>query len=63
MTLNFKVSPDAFTQLTLQLAHFRMHKKFVLTYEAAMTLLFKVRKKTLQAIFILQAIYYIAGHI
>ena len=38
----FKVSPDAFTQLTLQLAHFRLHKKFVLTYEAAMTLLFKV---------------------
>ena len=36
-----KVSPDAFIQAALQLAHFRLHSKFVLTYEAAVTLLFK----------------------
>ena len=36
-----KVSPDAFIQSCLQLAHYRYTNKFVLTYEAAVTLLFK----------------------
>ena len=36
-----KVSPDAFIQACLQLAHYRHQKRFVLTYEAAVTLLFK----------------------
>ncbi|KAL6095118.1 uncharacterized protein ACO6RY_16382 [Pungitius sinensis] len=36
-----RVSPDAFIQLTLQLAHYRDQGKFCLTYEASMTRLFK----------------------
>lgn len=41
MIKTFKVSPDAFYQMAIQLAHYRQHKKFVLTYEPAMTRLFK----------------------
>ncbi|XP_056595432.1 carnitine O-palmitoyltransferase 1, liver isoform isoform X1 [Triplophysa dalaica] len=36
-----KTSPDAFIQITLQLAHFRDKGKFCLTYEASMTRLFR----------------------
>ncbi|KAK3098023.1 hypothetical protein FSP39_015419 [Pinctada imbricata] len=36
-----KVSPDAYIQLALQLAYFRMEKKFCLTYESCMTRLFR----------------------
>ncbi|NXD09808.1 CPT1A palmitoyltransferase, partial [Nothocercus nigrocapillus] len=36
-----KVSPDAFVQLALQLAHYRDMGKFCLTYEASMTRLFR----------------------
>ncbi|XP_029289337.1 carnitine O-palmitoyltransferase 1, liver isoform isoform X1 [Cottoperca gobio] len=36
-----RVSPDAFIQIALQLAHFRDKKKFCLTYEASMTRLFR----------------------
>ncbi|KAM8836472.1 carnitine O-palmitoyltransferase 1, liver isoform 2-T3 [Spinachia spinachia] len=36
-----RVSPDAFIQLTLQLAHYRDQGRFCLTYEASMTRLFK----------------------
>nr|XP_040032101.1 LOW QUALITY PROTEIN: carnitine O-palmitoyltransferase 1, liver isoform-like [Gasterosteus aculeatus aculeatus] len=36
-----RVSPDAFIQLTLQLAHYRNQGRFCLTYEASMTRLFK----------------------
>nr|XP_015208816.1 PREDICTED: carnitine O-palmitoyltransferase 1, liver isoform-like [Lepisosteus oculatus] len=36
-----RISPDAFIQLALQLAHYRDKGKFCLTYEASMTRLFK----------------------
>ncbi|MBN3273918.1 CPT1A palmitoyltransferase, partial [Polyodon spathula] len=36
-----RVSPDAFIQIALQLAHFRDKGKFCLTYEASMTRLFR----------------------
>ncbi|CAM5149536.1 carnitine O-palmitoyltransferase 1, liver isoform isoform X1 [Chelonia mydas] len=36
-----KISPDAFVQLSLQLAHYRDMGKFCLTYEASMTRLFR----------------------
>uniref|UniRef100_A0A8C4Y9Y2 carnitine O-palmitoyltransferase n=1 Tax=Gopherus evgoodei TaxID=1825980 RepID=A0A8C4Y9Y2_9SAUR len=36
-----RTSPDSFIQLALQLAHFRDKGKFCLTYEAAMTRLFR----------------------
>ncbi|XP_068438672.1 carnitine O-palmitoyltransferase 1, liver isoform-like isoform X2 [Clinocottus analis] len=36
-----RVSPDAFIQMALQLAHYRDQGKFCLTYEACMTRLFK----------------------
>ncbi|XP_026519051.1 carnitine O-palmitoyltransferase 1, liver isoform-like, partial [Terrapene carolina triunguis] len=36
-----RTSPDGFIQLALQLAHFRDKGKFCLTYEAAMTRLFR----------------------
>ncbi|XP_030646428.1 carnitine O-palmitoyltransferase 1, liver isoform [Chanos chanos] len=36
-----KISPDAFIQIALQLAHFRDKGKFCLTYEASMTRLFR----------------------
>ena len=36
-----KVSPDAFYQLGLQLAYFRTVKKFGLTYESTITMLYK----------------------
>uniref|UniRef100_A0A8C2B2D1 carnitine O-palmitoyltransferase n=1 Tax=Cyprinus carpio TaxID=7962 RepID=A0A8C2B2D1_CYPCA len=36
-----KISPDAFIQLALQLAHYRDKGKFCLTYEASMTRLFR----------------------
>ncbi|XP_012687850.2 carnitine O-palmitoyltransferase 1, liver isoform isoform X1 [Clupea harengus] len=36
-----RISPDAFIQITLQLAHFRDKGKFCLTYEASMTRLFR----------------------
>uniref|UniRef100_A0A8B9PK11 carnitine O-palmitoyltransferase n=1 Tax=Apteryx owenii TaxID=8824 RepID=A0A8B9PK11_APTOW len=36
-----KISPDAFVQLALQLAHYRDMGKFSLTYEASMTRLFR----------------------
>jgi len=36
-----RVSPDAFIQLAMQLAYRRMHGKFALTYESAMTRLFR----------------------
>ncbi len=36
----FKVSPDAFIQMALQLAYFRDFGRFSLTYEASMTRLF-----------------------
>ncbi|XP_056272838.1 carnitine O-palmitoyltransferase 1, liver isoform isoform X1 [Pseudoliparis swirei] len=36
-----RTSPDAFIQISLQLAHFRDKKKFCLTYEASMTRLFR----------------------
>ncbi|KAG5684907.1 hypothetical protein PVAND_014117 [Polypedilum vanderplanki] len=36
-----KVSPDAFIQMAVQLAYYRQHQKFSLTYEPAMTRLFK----------------------
>nr|XP_042702701.1 carnitine O-palmitoyltransferase 1, muscle isoform isoform X1 [Chrysemys picta bellii] len=37
----FKISPDAFIQISLQLAHFRDKGSFCLTYEASMTRLFR----------------------
>ncbi|XP_077976596.1 carnitine O-palmitoyltransferase 1, muscle isoform-like isoform X1 [Styela clava] len=37
----FRMSPDAFIQLSLQLAHFRDKGHFSLTYEASMTRLFR----------------------
>uniref|UniRef100_A0A1I8HVA2 Carn_acyltransf domain-containing protein n=1 Tax=Macrostomum lignano TaxID=282301 RepID=A0A1I8HVA2_9PLAT len=36
----FKVSPDAYVQMVLHLAYYRMHGKFALTYESSMTRLF-----------------------
>ncbi|KAF6018438.1 CPT1A [Bugula neritina] len=36
-----KISPDAFIQISLQLAYFRDAGKFCLTYEASMTRLFR----------------------
>ncbi|XP_037306572.2 carnitine O-palmitoyltransferase 1, liver isoform isoform X1 [Pungitius pungitius] len=36
-----RISPDAFIQIALQLAHYRDKKKFCLTYEASMTRLFR----------------------
>ncbi|XP_064169137.1 carnitine O-palmitoyltransferase 1, liver isoform isoform X1 [Anguilla rostrata] len=36
-----RISPDAFIQIALQLAHFRDKGKFCLTYEASMTRLFR----------------------
>ncbi|XP_051789657.1 carnitine O-palmitoyltransferase 1, liver isoform isoform X3 [Erpetoichthys calabaricus] len=36
-----KISPDAFIQIALQLAHYRDKGKFCLTYEASMTRLFR----------------------
>lgn len=36
-----RCSPDAFLQMALQLAYFRQHNKFSLTYEASMTRLFR----------------------
>ncbi|XP_029312035.1 carnitine O-palmitoyltransferase 1, liver isoform isoform X2 [Cottoperca gobio] len=36
-----RVSPDAFIQIALQLAYYRDHGRFCLTYEASMTRLFK----------------------
>uniref|UniRef100_A0A914VYU8 Choline/carnitine acyltransferase domain-containing protein n=1 Tax=Plectus sambesii TaxID=2011161 RepID=A0A914VYU8_9BILA len=36
-----KVSPDAFMQMTLQLAYYRNQGKFCLTYEASMTRLYR----------------------
>uniref|UniRef100_A0A672SLH8 carnitine O-palmitoyltransferase n=1 Tax=Sinocyclocheilus grahami TaxID=75366 RepID=A0A672SLH8_SINGR len=36
-----KISPDAFIQLALQLAHYRDKGKFCLTYEASMTRLYR----------------------
>ncbi|NP_001315179.1 carnitine O-palmitoyltransferase 1, liver isoform [Cynoglossus semilaevis] len=36
-----RISPDAFIQMALQLAHFRDKGKFCLTYEASMTRLFR----------------------
>jgi len=36
-----KLSPDGYVQMALQLAYYRMHKKFVLTYESSMTRLFQ----------------------
>ncbi|OCT81808.1 carnitine O-palmitoyltransferase 1, liver isoform isoform X1 [Xenopus laevis] len=36
-----RTSPDAFVQLSLQLAHYRDKRKFCLTYEASMTRLFR----------------------
>lgn len=36
-----KVSPDAFIQMSFQLAYYRKYKRFCLTYEPAMTRLFK----------------------
>ncbi|XP_066564806.1 carnitine O-palmitoyltransferase 1, liver isoform isoform X2 [Amia ocellicauda] len=36
-----RISPDAFIQLALQLAHYRDKGKFCLTYEASMTRLFR----------------------
>ncbi|KAL7029856.1 hypothetical protein ACKWTF_006398 [Chironomus riparius] len=45
-----KVSPDAFIQMAFQLAYFRQHKKFCLTYEPAMTRLFrKGRTETIRS--------------
>uniref|UniRef100_A0A915B095 carnitine O-palmitoyltransferase n=1 Tax=Parascaris univalens TaxID=6257 RepID=A0A915B095_PARUN len=38
---NLRVSPDAFLQMTLQLTYFRNQGKFALTYEAAMTRLYR----------------------
>uniref|UniRef100_A0A671PYV7 carnitine O-palmitoyltransferase n=1 Tax=Sinocyclocheilus anshuiensis TaxID=1608454 RepID=A0A671PYV7_9TELE len=37
----YKISPDAFIQLALQLAHYRDKGKFCLTYEASMTRLYR----------------------
>ncbi|XP_048771840.2 carnitine O-palmitoyltransferase 1, liver isoform-like isoform X2 [Ostrea edulis] len=36
-----RVSPDAYIQLGLQLAYYRLNKKFCLTYESSMTRLFR----------------------
>nr|XP_022293319.1 carnitine O-palmitoyltransferase 1, liver isoform-like isoform X1 [Crassostrea virginica]XP_022293320.1 carnitine O-palmitoyltransferase 1, liver isoform-like isoform X1 [Crassostrea virginica] len=36
-----RVSPDAYIQLALQIAYYRMNKKFCLTYESSMTRLFR----------------------
>jgi Choline/Carnitine o-acyltransferase len=45
-----KVSPDAFIQMSFQLAYYRQHKKFSLTYEPAMTRLFrKGRTETIRS--------------
>mmetsp|Transcript_21836 Transcript_21836/g.54902 ORF Transcript_21836/g.54902 Transcript_21836/m.54902 type:complete len:604 (+) Transcript_21836:125-1936(+) len=35
-----KTSPDGFVQLAIQLAHYRLHQKFVSTYESATTRIF-----------------------
>lgn len=44
------VSPDAFIQMAFQLAYYRQHKKFSLTYEPAMTRLFrKGRTETIRS--------------
>eukprot|EP00753_Platysulcus_tardus_P020098 PLAT7745.1.p1 GENE.PLAT7745.1~~PLAT7745.1.p1 ORF type:complete len:657 (-),score=282.45 PLAT7745.1:88-1803(-) len=37
-----RLSPDAFIQAAMQLAYFRLHGRFVLTYESAMTRLFQL---------------------
>lgn len=45
-----KVSPDAFIQMAFQLAYYRQHHKFGLTYEPAMTRLFrKGRTETIRS--------------
>lgn len=45
-----KVSPDAYIQMAIQLAYYRQHKKFSLTYEPAMTRLFrKGRTETIRS--------------
>ncbi|XP_061195798.1 carnitine O-palmitoyltransferase 1, liver isoform-like isoform X1 [Saccostrea echinata] len=36
-----RVSPDAYIQIALQLAYYRLNKKFCLTYESSMTRLFR----------------------
>ena len=36
-----RMSPDAFIQMGLQLTYYRLHKKFVQTYESAMTRFYK----------------------
>ena len=41
MIKGFKMSPDAFVQMALQLAHYRMHGHSVSTYESASTAAFK----------------------
>ena len=35
-----RVSPDAYIQTAFQLAYYRLHNKFPLTYEASMTRLY-----------------------
>lgn len=56
ITKSFKCSPDAFIQLALQVAHLLDRKKSVLTYESAMTRLWRdgrtetVRPATIEAL-------------
>ena len=56
ITKNFKCSPDAFIQLALQVAHLLDREKSVLTYESAMTRLWRdgrtetVRPATIEAL-------------
>ncbi|XP_029656491.1 carnitine O-palmitoyltransferase 1, liver isoform isoform X2 [Octopus sinensis] len=57
-----KISPDAYIQMALQLAYYRDCKKFSLTYESAMTRLFRegrtetVRSCTLESVEFVKAI-------
>lgn len=46
----FKISPDAFIQMAIQLAYYRQHTIFSLTYEPAMTRIFlKGRTETIRS--------------